>query len=105
MDNAFRMCARQPLGDLHGDPQRFGELHAGARNQVIERAARDKLHRDEVGPIGLRDFVDRDDVRMVQRGRRPRLLDKRRRRSGSATLSAGSNLRATTRLSCVSRAL
>ncbi len=40
----------------------FLELHAASRNQVIERAARDKIHRDEVSAIGLQDFINRDDV-------------------------------------------
>lgn len=66
MHNACGVRARQAVGNLNGNAQCFPELHAVPRNQLIERAAGDKLHGDEVHPIGLIDFIDGDDTRMAQ---------------------------------------
>ena len=50
---------------LDGDVDRCG---AAADDQLLERAAVEELHRDVVGVLGLAAVVDRDDVRMVERG-------------------------------------
>ena len=76
MHDARRMRARQTVGHLDRDPQRFRQSHAAARNQSVERTARDKLHRDEVRAISLRNLMNRDDIRMAERRGRPRLLHK-----------------------------
>ena len=41
---------------------------AAADDQLLERAAVEELHRDVVGVLGLAAVVDRDDVRVVERG-------------------------------------
>jgi hypothetical protein len=44
-------------------------------DQRRERLARDMFHRDEVDALVRVDFVDRDDVPMVERRGRPRLAE------------------------------
>ena len=65
------------VGDLREDRQRA--LAARARRsrsqQRLEVAARDEAHRQEEPPVVLARLVDRDDVRVVERRRQPRLLE------------------------------
>src|SRR6516225_2198849 len=46
---------------------------AAADDQLLQRATVEVLHRDVVGVLGLAAVVDRDDVRVVERGRVLRL--------------------------------
>jgi hypothetical protein len=49
------------------------KYHEGLRDQPQERLALHVSHGEEAQPVGLFDGVDRDDVRVVERGERPRL--------------------------------
>ena len=62
-------------GHLRGDAQRIGEPHALARDQLVQRLAIHQLHDNKGPPVLLADFVDGDDVGMVQRGSGFGLLD------------------------------
>ena len=44
------------------------DREAALRDEQVERLSFDELHREEVDALGLFDRVERDDVRMVQRG-------------------------------------
>ena len=56
------------VGHLRGDAQRIGEPHAFARNQLVQGLAIQQLH-DDVGlAVLFADFVDGDDIGMVQSG-------------------------------------
>src|SRR5205085_7621203 len=59
---------------LDRDAERFRHLHAGPRNQLIERTSGDELHGNELRAVGMRNLVDRNDVRMVERGGCTRFL-------------------------------
>src|SRR5215471_19063848 len=54
-------------------------------HNLVQRAAWDELHRDEVHLVALADFVDGDDVRMIQRCGRSRLHLKARALFGILT--------------------
>ena len=56
-------------------PRSKALLAASERSLIIgaQRLAFDKLHRDEVQAVSLADFIDRDQVRMIQRRERLRL--------------------------------
>ena len=73
------------VGHLRRDAQRFGEPHALARDQLIQRLAIHQLH-DDVGlPVLLADFMDGDDVGVVQRRSRFGLLHEARAAVGIGT--------------------
>ena len=75
MNNAPRVRGGERVGHGNGHPERVGKPQALPRNQRIEAFAPHVLHHDEI-VIGRRlDLVNRDDVRMIERGCRLRLLD------------------------------
>ena len=82
----------QGVGHLRGDAQRFGEPHAFARDQFVEGLAIHQLHDDEGLPVLLADFVDGDDVGMVQRGSRFSFLDEAGAAVGIAAARFGQQL-------------
>ena len=45
-----------------------------SRNQLVERLAGNKLHRNKVDALGFADVVDRDDVGVGDLGRQERLV-------------------------------
>ena len=55
--------------------QRTLDRQTGFRDQPLERLAVDELHDDEINAVRLVDVVDRDDVRVIERGGRPRFPD------------------------------
>src|ERR1039458_2812504 len=70
---------------LRRDAPRFGEPHALARDQLIQRLGIHQLH-DDVGlPVLLADFMDGDDVGVVQRRSRFGLLHEARAAVGIGT--------------------
>src|SRR3989441_8944223 len=56
----------QRLGHLNGNLQYFNERQIFLRNQLAKRLAVDEFRGDEVKLIYLADFVNREDVRMIQ---------------------------------------
>jgi hypothetical protein len=73
-------------------------------NQPVEGLARNELHGDEIDPAGRINVVDGDDIGMIQDAEAALASwTKRGLLSASATFSAGSTLRATTRSRRVSR--
>ena len=76
MDDARGMRRREPAGDLLRELEHAIDRHAAARDQLVERAAAHQLHDEEVDPVRVIHFVDRDDVRVIERGCGARLLEK-----------------------------
>ena len=74
VDDAPCVRGGERVGDRDGDAQQLAETHAAAGDRRVEAAPADVLHHDEV-PIACRlDFVDGDDVGMVEGGGRLRFL-------------------------------
>ena len=67
MDDARRVRRSQRPGHRDGVLQDIRHRHAAVGNQLFERLAGDKLHHHEIDAIRLVDFVDGDDVGVVQR--------------------------------------
>ena len=60
------------VADLHEDPEQARQGHAARlAEQRLEVAAGDVAHRDEQLAVRLARLVDRDDVRVVERGGQP----------------------------------
>ena len=66
MDDASGMCAGECVGERHGPGHCLGEREAFARNQVVDGFAGHEFHDDEVGTGFLAEFIDGDDVGVVQ---------------------------------------
>jgi ABC-type hemin transport system ATPase subunit len=85
VDDAGGVRLGEPLGGLRDVGQQRPQARRLLVDLVLERDAVDELHRDEVDRLTGRsagraerrvaDLVDRDNVRMVQRGGRAGLLD------------------------------
>ncbi len=74
MDDSLLVGRRQAAGDLHADPQNIHGLERAIQADALHQgAAGDKLHDKEWNAGVLRDRVNRDDVRMIDARRRPRL--------------------------------
>jgi hypothetical protein len=78
MDDSSGMSGGKGVGDLHRDAQGFGESHALARDELVKRLAISELHDDEGLAVVLGDFVDGDDVGMIERGGGLGFLDEAR---------------------------
>jgi hypothetical protein len=68
MNDAARVGMRDGIGDLQTVAEDVCKREAAGGNQLIERSALDQLQGDVCVPVGLPNFVDRADVRMIQRG-------------------------------------
>jgi len=66
MDDAGRMRLPQSLRHLIQILQKLGEWHSALMDLLAQRFTVDVLHRDEVRPVVLADFVDVRDVRMMR---------------------------------------
>ena len=65
----------EPVGELYADVERlFQRQRPAVPQRVPQRLPVDELHHDVRAALDLADPVDRDDVGMVERGGRPRLL-------------------------------
>ena len=78
MDETRRVRRRQRIGDLHGELQGVGDLQSCAADQLIQRPARDVLHRDEADAAVRVGVVDGDDVGMIERRGGARFVDEAR---------------------------
>jgi hypothetical protein len=63
------MCRVESIGDLDAQIEHRLDRHRLASDPVPECLALPQFHGDECSPVGLIDFADRADVRVVQRGR------------------------------------
>ena len=63
------MCRIESIGNLDAQIEHRLDLQRLASDPVPERLPLQQFHGDEGSPIGLVNFVDRADVRVVQRGR------------------------------------
>ena len=68
MNDAGGVRRGQRVGDLDRVLQGLGERRALGTNGVVERAALDVLHGDEVDAGGAVDVVDRDNAGVVEGG-------------------------------------
>ena len=73
VDDAGLVRLREAARDLHREIERLLDGQRSAVDEVAQRPAVDELHREIRRGTGLADFEDRDDVRMIQRGRGARL--------------------------------
>src|SRR5262245_60069718 len=64
----------QGAGDLNGDIQRLNQIQLPDFQTLAQSLSVDKLRRNEMGVVDLINFKNGDDVRMVERRGRARLL-------------------------------
>src|SRR6516165_3115797 len=72
MNDLASVRSRQPVGNLSRNIEDLLDLQWAAGDSVGERLAVEQRHDDERLVFVLADIVDGTDVRMIQRGRRPR---------------------------------
>ena len=68
MDDALLVRRGERVGERGGDLDEPGDRQGTLGDEKVERLALDQLHRQEVDAAGLLDRVDRDDVRVIERG-------------------------------------
>jgi len=66
MENPARMRGGEAVGHSDCDPQRLVEAQSVARDRVLEALPAHVLHDQKVDPVNRREFVNRDDVGVVQ---------------------------------------
>jgi hypothetical protein len=66
VDDPLTVCRIKCIGDLNAQIEHRLDLQRLATDPVPERLPLQQFHGDEGSPIGLVDFVDSADVRMVQ---------------------------------------
>ena len=87
MDDARRVRGGQRIGRLREVVERPLQIAATRIDHLTQRFTPDQLHRDEVDHlpgtgVPLADFIDRQQVRMVQGRGRARLLNESRQAAG-----------------------
>src|SRR5688500_3609996 len=70
MDDTFRMCRLDRIGDVRAESQYSFDVERTATDPVCQRSAVEQFHDDEMLVIVLFDPVNRADVRMIKRRRR-----------------------------------
>ena len=88
VDDPLVVRGGEPLGHLARHLHRATDRQASASEHVAKALAADELHRDERRALGFAHFVDRGDVRMLQRRRGLGLLHE-----AAAALGVGDELR------------
>src|SRR6202041_4081167 len=68
MDNSRRVSRVESIGDLHSQRQQSLGLQRAFGNAMLQGYALQKLHGYELAVFVMTDFIDRVDVRVVQRG-------------------------------------
>ena len=71
--DAFLVCGSDGIGHSTRNRQDLGESQAAFRNYFGEGSSFDQLHREERHALDSLDRMNRDDVRMVERGDGPSL--------------------------------
>ena len=69
MDDAFRVCSVECIGDLDGERQNQLGVHGTPGNSVLQRHTVEKLHGDERLPVLLANVVNRANIGVIQSGR------------------------------------
>ena len=75
VDDAARVRCIEGIGDLNGEIEQPGQRNRFAVDFGLQRSAFEQLEDDERAPFVFADFVDRADVRMVQRRCGPRFTE------------------------------
>ena len=94
----------ETVAELRRDRQRLVERQRAFRQAIGEGPALDQLHDDDRGVAVQLDAEHLRDGGVTERGEDCASRSKRRRRSGSPTAEGDRTFRATSRLSCASRA-
>ena len=68
MQDAALVRRTDRVGEWNRDPEQSVERHPAFRDQLVQRLPVHELHRQEGCLAGLIDRVQRDDVRVVERG-------------------------------------
>jgi hypothetical protein len=97
VDDAGGMGGNQGCGSLDGNVERFGNRKRLLTQALSQSLAFDEFGTDEVGLSHLSDFINGDDVRMIERGGRARFLFKAAHPLLILVTSSLSSLRATLR--------
>ena len=71
--DALRVCRLQPVGNLNPQLQHFLRLEQFPAQELLQGLPLQALHGDEGFALVLSDLVNRADIRVVERRRRPRL--------------------------------
>ena len=74
MDDPGGVRLGEAIRGLRREGEQPSKIQRARGHELSECSALDQLHRDERRPVLRSDLVDRDDVGMVQRRRRPRFL-------------------------------
>ena len=67
MNDADRMSRSQGVGGLHANFEGVRGGHAAGTHNLTHRASADVLHHNSLALFGTEDFVNGNDVGMVQR--------------------------------------
>ena len=67
MDNSFGVGGIETVGDFNGQVQDEACLQRRTRDAMLQRHSIQKFHGNECLPVLIVNFVDRADIRMVQR--------------------------------------
>ena len=67
MHDARGVCGGERAGDLNRSIERIDQLDWRSADSFAQRLTIDELRGDEVSRIRLIDFVDRNDVGMIER--------------------------------------
>ena len=105
MHDAFGVRRLQRVGNLDGQRQQSFHLQRTSPDPLPQRHAIQKLHGDEGSSFVLADLVNRADVGMIQRRRRPRFAPEALQRQRFPRRIFGKNFSATRRPREVSSAL
>ena len=70
VDNSFSVRRIERVSNLNTQIEHGFNFQRSAIDQVTKRLSLQQFHRDESSAINFIDFVDRADVRMIQRGSR-----------------------------------
>ena len=71
MDDALDVGSIQSIRNFNGQCEQHLCLDRVSIDAMLQRNAFQQLHGDEGSPLSFIDFVDRADVRVIQRGRGP----------------------------------
>ncbi len=75
MHDAGGMCRCQGIGHLNAKSEHLGQCEWSICDFLVHAGAGEELHHDEIHFVGGFNRMNRHDARMIERGRRARLLD------------------------------
>ena len=67
MDDACLVRRRQRRSHLNGDVERFAQIRLPRRYQLAQGFAFDQFGGNKMRAVEFSDFVNRDDIRVIQR--------------------------------------